>query len=113
MPLSVVKLAGHPLPLAGGGFWRATPRLAIRLAASRIEREGRSFVMYLHPHEFDPEPLHSHNGFARNLYVNLGRVSIADKLRYMFKRFAFVPVSSVVAGVGSIPERLISYLGGH
>ena len=113
MPLSVVNLAGRRLPVAGGGFWRATPRLAIRLAASRIEREGRSFVMYLHPHEFDPEPLHSHNGFVRNLYVNLGRASIAEKLRYMLKRFSFVPLSSVVAGFGSIPERFFPDSAGH
>ena len=113
MPLSVVDLAGRRLPVAGGGFWRATPRLAIRLAASQIARKGRSFVGYLHPHEFDSQPLRSHNGFVRNLYVNLGRASIAEKLRYMLKRFSFVPVSSVVAGLGSIPERFIANSGGH
>jgi len=113
MPLSVVDLAGHRLPVAGGGFWRVTPRLAIGLAADRIARKGRSFVMYLHPHEFDPEPLRSHNGFVRNLYVNLGRASIAEKLRYMLKRFSFVPLSSVVAGLGSIPERFFPDSAGH
>jgi polysaccharide deacetylase family protein (PEP-CTERM system associated) len=96
MPLSVVTLAGRRLPVAGGGFWRATPQAAITIAARMIARENRSLVLYLHPHEFDPQPLRSHQGVARNLYVNLGRSSIASKLRHMLKRFPFVPMSVVV-----------------
>ena len=96
MPLSVVQLAGRRLPVAGGGFWRATPRAAISIAARMIARENRSLVLYLHPHEFDPEPLHSHQGRLRNLYVNLGRKSIASKLRHMLEAFPFVPMSVVV-----------------
>lgn len=96
MPLSVVQLAGRRLPVAGGGFWRATPPAAISIAARMIARENRPLVLYLHPHEFDPEPLRSHQGITRNLYVNLGRRSIASKLRHMLKGFPFVPMSIVV-----------------
>ena len=96
MPMSVVQVAGRRLPVAGGGFWRATPRSAIRVAARMIAREKRSLVLYLHPHEFDPKPLRSHQGFARNLYVNLGRRSIASKLSDMLRRFPFAPMSVVV-----------------
>jgi len=104
MPLSVVNLAGRRLPVAGGGFWRATPRLAIRLAASRIAREGRSFVMYLHPHEFDPEPLRSHKGIVRNVYVNLGRTAVADKFRHILKRFSFAPMAAVISSLSDLPK---------
>jgi polysaccharide deacetylase family protein (PEP-CTERM system associated) len=96
MPLSVVQIAGRRLPVAGGGFWRATPRSAIRVAAQMIAREKRSLVLYLHPHEFDPQPLRSHAGFMRNLYVNAGRRSIAGKLRSMLRDFPFVPMSVAV-----------------
>jgi polysaccharide deacetylase family protein (PEP-CTERM system associated) len=96
MPLSVVQVAGRRLPVAGGGFWRATPRAAIAIAAKMIARENRSLVLYLHPHEFDPQSLRSHQGIARNLYVNVGRKSIAPKLRHMLKSFPFAPMSVVV-----------------
>ncbi|HEY2382255.1 MAG TPA: DUF3473 domain-containing protein [Terriglobia bacterium] len=96
MPLSVVKLAGRRLPVAGGGFWRAMPRASIAIAAGMIARENRPLVLYLHPHEFDPQPLHSHKGLARNVYVNLGRQSIASKLSDMLKRFPFAPMCAVV-----------------
>lgn len=96
MPMSVIQVAGRRLPVAGGGFWRATPRAAIEIAAKMIARENRSLVLYLHPHEFDPEPLRSHQGIARNLYVNVGRKSIVTKLRHMLKSFPFVPMSIVV-----------------
>jgi polysaccharide deacetylase family protein (PEP-CTERM system associated) len=104
MPASVIELAGRRLPVAGGGFWRALPRVVIDVAARRIAREGRALVFYLHPHEFDPDNLRSHKGLGRNVYANLGRKSVAGKLRFILKRFQFVPMSVLVAGLGSIPE---------
>jgi polysaccharide deacetylase family protein (PEP-CTERM system associated) len=97
MPASVVEVAGRRVPIAGGGFWRALPRTVIDTAARRIARDGRALVFYLHPHEFDPESLRSHKGITRNVYANLGRRSVAEKLRFMLKRFQFVPMASVVA----------------
>ncbi|HLH32927.1 MAG TPA: DUF3473 domain-containing protein [Terriglobia bacterium] len=99
MPLSVVRLGDRRLPVAGGGFWRATPLTAITMAAKKIAGEDRSLVLYLHPHEFDPQPLRSHKGILRNLYVNLGRRSIASKLAHVLQRFPFVPMSTVVAEI--------------
>src|SRR5205814_1663682 len=89
MPGSVIEIAGRRVPVAGGGFWRALPRVAIDLAAQRIVREGRALVFYLHPHEFDSENLRSHKGIARNVYANLGRRSVPEKLRFIFKKFSF------------------------
>ena len=108
MPLSVVEIAGRRLPVAGGGFWRATPRVAIDFASRLIAREGRALVLYLHPHEFDPEPLRSHRGTARNIYVNLGRASVAGKLTHIMKHFPFAPMLVVVAALGTIPVRHIN-----
>ena len=71
-------------------------------------REGRVLIFYLHPHEFDSENLRSHKGITRNVYANVGRKSVAGKLRFMLKRFQFVPASAVVAELGAIPERNLS-----
>jgi polysaccharide deacetylase family protein (PEP-CTERM system associated) len=104
MPASVVEIAGGRLAVAGGGFWRALPRVAINLAVQRIARECRPLVLYLHPHEFDPEPLRSHKGIARNVYVNLGRASVAGKFQFFLKRFSFEPISIVVSELDKIPQ---------
>ncbi len=107
VPLSVITFAGRRVPIAGGGFWRATPRVAISFAARRVAEEGRPLVLYLHPHEFDPERLRSHNGIARDFYVNFGRTSIAGKLRHMLERFPFVPISVILTELAKIPDRRI------
>ena len=91
-PAAVLELAGRRIPVAGGGFWRMLPGWLIRRSVREIERQGRSFVFYLHPHEFDDQPLRSHRGRVRNLYVNLGRASVFGKLRSVladsdFRRF--------------------------
>jgi polysaccharide deacetylase family protein (PEP-CTERM system associated) len=105
MPGSAIEVAGRRVPVAGGGFWRALPRFAIDIAAHRISREGRSLVLYLHPHEFDPQPLRSHKGLVRNAYVNFGRASIAGKLQYILKRFSFHPISDAVSALGHAAAR--------
>jgi hypothetical protein len=102
MPASVLEVAGRRVPVAGGGFWRALPQLAIDIATQRITRERRSLVLYLHPHEFDPEPLRSHKGILRNAYVNLGRASLAGKLQYILKRFSFHPIADAVSALGHV-----------
>ena len=99
-PAAVLDFAGMRIPVAGGGFWRMLPAWAIRRAVRRIEQNRRSFVFYLHPHEFDDRPLKSHRGLARNVYVNLGRGSVRERLRsvlngYDFRRF---PSANAPAG---------------
>ena len=98
--VAVLDFAGMRIPVAGGGFWRMLPAWAIRRAVRRIEQNRRSFVFYLHPHEFDDRPLKSHRGLARNVYVNLGRGSVRERLRsvlngYDFRRF---PSANAPAG---------------
>jgi len=97
IPVAVVEQAGVRVPIAGGGFWRLAPRFAIERAIVRLEREQRPFVMYLHPHEFDDEPLRSHRGTRRNASVNLGRKTVPGKLRHLLARFTFRPVGEIAA----------------
>lgn len=90
-PLAVLELFGTRIPVAGGGFWRLLPNSVIRAGIRCIERDGRRFVMYLHPHEFDRQPVKSHKGFLRNLYVNLGRSSVERKFVDALSSFQFQP----------------------
>jgi polysaccharide deacetylase family protein (PEP-CTERM system associated) len=96
IPMAVVMLGGRRVPIAGGGFWRMAPIPMIDYCIQRLDEEHRPFVMYLHPHEFDPVPLRSHRGLRRNLYVNLGRRSIAGKLRHVLERHRFRPIGDLL-----------------
>lgn len=90
-PLAVLEAFGRRVPIAGGGFWRLLPSLFIQGGIKRLEKEGRSFVMYLHPHEFDFKSLKSHRGILRNIYINLGRPSIQKKFTRALTEFHFEP----------------------
>jgi hypothetical protein len=46
------------MPVGGGGYLRFLPYSVTRRALRSIERHSRPIVVYLHPHEFDPMPLH-------------------------------------------------------
>jgi polysaccharide deacetylase family protein (PEP-CTERM system associated) len=94
VPLSVVSVRGRRIPIAGGGFWRVTPTPLIHAGLRAIERDGRAAVLYLHPHEFDDQALRSERGWRRDAWVNLGRRSIAGKLRGVLQAYRFGPLGA-------------------
>lgn len=77
LPISTLRLAGKNLPIAGGGYFRLLPYALTRWGLRRInEVEGRPFVFYLHPWEFDPaQPRFQGAGWKSNFrhYLNLDR----------------------------------------
>jgi polysaccharide deacetylase family protein (PEP-CTERM system associated) len=103
VPLSVVQLGPRRVPIAGGGFWRVTPLPLIEQGVRQLEREGRALVLYLHPHEFDDEDLRSHRGVRRNLFVNLGRRGIGDKLRAVLRGRRFGPIGTSLPQLAERP----------
>ena len=50
-PLSVVKLAGLKIPVAGGAYLRLFPAWLLRLAIKKINKEKRPAIIYVHPWE--------------------------------------------------------------
>jgi hypothetical protein len=55
VPISTVQIAGHNLPIAGGGYFRLLPYEITRMGLRHInQKEKKSFVFYLHPWELDP-----------------------------------------------------------
>jgi polysaccharide deacetylase family protein (PEP-CTERM system associated) len=62
VPLSTVTLRGRVVPVAGGGYFRLMPYPVIRSAVRRVHDDGRPFVAYFHPYEFDPQRLRHGRG---------------------------------------------------
>jgi polysaccharide deacetylase family protein (PEP-CTERM system associated) len=54
-PGATVRVAGHNLPIGGGGYFRLLPYSWTRWGIQHVnEREGQPVTFYIHPWEIDP-----------------------------------------------------------
>jgi polysaccharide deacetylase family protein (PEP-CTERM system associated) len=74
-PLTTFRLAGHNMPVGGGGYLRLLPRMYTHLGLKRVQAEGLPIVIYVHPWEVDPEQPRLPSGLSTRLrhYTNLSR----------------------------------------
>lgn len=89
------------LPIAGGGYLRLLPVSIIRQGIAAInQRESQSAVLYFHPWEIDPDQPRIKAGMKSRFrhYINLHRTK--GKLEYLFSRFEFAPMKTVLAEYG-------------
>jgi len=54
-PITTFRLAGHNMPVGGGGYLRLLPRFYTRMGLKRVQKEGVPIVIYIHPWEVDPD----------------------------------------------------------
>lgn len=80
-PLTTFRMAGHNLPVGGGGYLRLLPRMYTRLGLKQVQKEGLPIVIYIHPWEVDPEQPRLPGSLSTRLrhYTNLSRTF--DRLR--------------------------------
>jgi polysaccharide deacetylase family protein (PEP-CTERM system associated) len=109
IPLATIRWGRGNLPVAGGGYFRLLPLRVIRAAVRQLEAESLPMVTYVHPYEFDSEPLdifhvlqHSGwtgklNGVRFNWMQNLGRSSMAAKLTALVTEFQFTACREFLA----------------
>jgi polysaccharide deacetylase family protein (PEP-CTERM system associated) len=95
-PISIRRLFGQMLPIAGGAYFRIYPYALTRANFRWAERQGTPAVFYLHPWELDPEhPRVAFDWRARAThYVNLRRT--APRLRSLLSEFQFAPLGEVL-----------------
>ena len=74
-PITTFRLAGHNMPVGGGGYLRLLPRLYTHMGLKRVQKEGVPIVIYIHPWEVDPEQPTLPVGLKSRLrhYTNLSR----------------------------------------
>ena len=93
-PLSTVSLLGKNLPISGGGYFRLFPYRFTRACLKRInQREGKPFVFYVHPWEFDPhQPRIADAGWKSRFrhYNNLDKTEA--RFRQLLDDFSFGPL---------------------
>jgi polysaccharide deacetylase family protein (PEP-CTERM system associated) len=103
-PPTTVRVLGHNLPVAGGGYLRLFPAALVRAALRRVNRKGHPVIVYFHPWELDPEqPRLPVRGLRRfRHYVNLDRT--AAKLRALLRSLSFTTARAVVEAWEGRPQ---------
>jgi polysaccharide deacetylase family protein (PEP-CTERM system associated) len=99
-PMSTVRLLRSNLPLAGGAYFRLLPYGFFRWGMKRLNRDGRSAILYLHPWEIDPDQprisTRGKRGYSSH-YLNLHRTE--KKLVHLLRDFSFAPITEVLAPI--------------
>ncbi|MEW5986004.1 MAG: XrtA system polysaccharide deacetylase [Chloroflexota bacterium] len=95
LPVATVKM-GLNWPVGGGVYFRAMPYALIKQAVGRIDREGKSAILYFHPWEIDPEqPVLEGLPylFKARRYLNLDKAE--NRWRALLTDFEFAPIREV------------------
>jgi polysaccharide deacetylase family protein (PEP-CTERM system associated) len=100
-PMSTALVAGTPIPVSGGGYFRLLPYAGIRAGLRSInDTEGQPFTFYLHPWEIDPEQPRVRVGLLSRLrhYTNLRKC--AGRLERLLTDFRFTTMHKVLRSRG-------------
>src|SRR5215470_5572766 len=96
-PMSTARAAGRNWPLGGGAYLRLFPYAYMGWGIRRVNREGQSALVYMHPWELDPgQPRIKARGkrgvspHSINLHRTEARVS------RLLREFSFAPVRDVL-----------------
>jgi polysaccharide deacetylase family protein (PEP-CTERM system associated) len=84
-PITTFRVAGHNLPVGGGGYLRLLPKLYTRIGLKRAQSEGVPTVIYIHPWEVDPDQPRLPGRLSSRLrhYTNLSRT--LDRFRSLLE----------------------------
>ena len=100
IPMTTVRVLGHNLPCAGGGYFRLLPYRLYRAGLRRVNRaEHQPGIFYFHPWELDPaQPRIAGCGFKSRIrhYTNLHRMR--PRLWRLLREFQWDRMDRVYAG---------------
>jgi polysaccharide deacetylase family protein (PEP-CTERM system associated) len=95
-PMSTVKMFGKNFPFGGGGYLRIFPLWFTKKLLRKLNREGLSGILYVHPWEFDAEQPRLDLGFPSNLRHYYNIKSNLDKLESLLTDFEWTNFESVL-----------------
>jgi polysaccharide deacetylase family protein (PEP-CTERM system associated) len=102
-PMTTAQWMGRNWPVCGGGYFRLLPGWLARAAIRRVNREGQSAVIYMHPYEIDVHELSElkASGWeipAKTHFMQaLFRGRIEPRLRALFPRFEWATMEELLA----------------
>ena len=96
VPLTVLEVLGHRLPVGGGGYFRLFPYTFTRWALRRINQQGRAVVVYLHPWELDPGQPRVRTAAWRQFRQRVNLHRTVSRLKRLLTDFQFVPLGEMI-----------------
>ena len=95
-PMSTIRIANKNLPVAGGGYFRLYPIAITQWAIKRINTEGKSATVYLHPWEIDPSQPKPNVSLLNLTRHRIGMNSVLYKLDVILKQFKFGSIQQLI-----------------
>jgi len=100
-PLSIVELLGKRIPFGGGGYFRLYPLWLTKHFLSKLNRQGRPAMFYIHPYEAGPaipkiSPMSHYRRFRHYYHCTNGQV----RMRKLLRKFKFGPAIKVLGNMG-------------
>lgn len=102
-PQSMITLAGKRVSLFGGGYLRISPLGLIRRGIRRLHREGRPFILYIHPREIDPNHPRLPLGVARRFKCYHNLPSTIPKLAWCCEHLEFKTMAQLTDSYAAAP----------
>ena len=102
LPMTTGRFMNKDWPVSGGGYIRLMPSFMIRKIFKKISSAGNDSMIYMHPYEFDTQPIdvsanypqdaaYSRAGVAAmNFRWNLFRPSVTGKIKMLLKEHSFI-----------------------
>jgi polysaccharide deacetylase family protein (PEP-CTERM system associated) len=101
LPLTVYACCGKKWPVSGGGYIRLMPSPLVNKIFNDFHNKNINTTVYMHPYEFDPEPINVSANYPRDVSVsnlkvhvqnfrwNLFRGSVSFKIKRLLTQFKF------------------------
>lgn len=102
LPLNTIRLAQINIPVGGGGYFRLYPYGVTHWGLSRINKENRPFIFYMHPWELDRDQPRIKASLLSTFrhYNNLNRFE--DRLERLASDFEFTTCKDVLREEGFV-----------
>ncbi|MEP6959273.1 MAG: XrtA system polysaccharide deacetylase [Nitrospirota bacterium] len=96
IPPSTLTVWGVQIPVAGGGYFRLFPYAASKALLQKLENQGVTLMMYLHPWEVDPEQPRMDGPWLSQFrhYLNLHKTE--KRLTALLEDFQFGSIAEVL-----------------
>jgi polysaccharide deacetylase family protein (PEP-CTERM system associated) len=93
VPLTVGSIGPLRIPFGGGGYLRTYPLRLTKALFRKIERHGRTGIVYIHPWELDPRQPEVRAPLLRRIRHRLGIPKMERKLIDLLKSMRFGTVA--------------------
>jgi polysaccharide deacetylase family protein (PEP-CTERM system associated) len=102
LPLTVAEYWQKKWPVSGGGYIRLMPATLVNKVFSDFKRQDKDSMIYMHPYEFDTQPLDVASNYpagekysklrvvSLNLRWNLFRDSVRGKIKTLLEQHTFI-----------------------